>query len=130
MLITRGKTKFYILILGFQAVLLLIVVFSVNTISAMATTTTTTGGVIDQTSNGYDIAAFLAIGSALAVGLSVLGAGIAIKTTGTAAISVLTEQPEAFFKAFLVVALGEALAIYGLIVAILLWMKIPAFTLS
>lgn len=75
------------------------------------------------------VALGLALGAGLAVGLSVIGAGIAIKTTGTAAISMLAEQPEGFFKAFLVVALGEALAVYGLIVAILLWTKIPNFTL-
>lgn len=68
---------------------------------------------------------WLALSAAIAVGLSGLGAGYAIKTTGTAAISVLAERPEEFMKGFLVVALGEALAIYGLIVAILLWNKIP-----
>ena len=66
----------------------------------------------------------LALSAAIAVAGSVLGAGYAIKTTGTAAISTLGENEEGFFKAFLVVALGEALAVYGLIVAILLWMKI------
>jgi len=67
----------------------------------------------------------LAISAAIAVGVSVLGAAMAIKTTGTAAISALSENEGAFFKAFLVVALGEALAVYGLIVAILIWTKIP-----
>ncbi|MHA1744972.1 MAG: ATP synthase subunit C [Promethearchaeota archaeon] len=66
-----------------------------------------------------------ALSAALAVGLASLGAGLAIKTTGTAAVSLLSEKPEEFFKAFLVVALGEALAVYGLIIGILLWTKIP-----
>ncbi|MHA1776501.1 MAG: ATP synthase subunit C [Promethearchaeota archaeon] len=98
--------------------------FSINTVSVLAQGDTTTA-----TFDTSLVALGLAIGSSLAVGLSVLGAGIAIKTTGTAAISMLAEQPEGFFKAFLVVALGEALAVYGLIVAILLWTKIPTFTL-
>ncbi|MHA1257351.1 MAG: ATP synthase subunit C [Promethearchaeota archaeon] len=48
-----------------------------------------------------------------------------MKTVGTAAISSLSEREENFFKAFLVVALCEALAVYGLIIAILLWTRIP-----
>ena len=100
------------------------VVFSVDAIFGTAQTE-----VIDSTSNGSDIAKWLALGSALAVGLATLGSGLAIKTTGTAAISILSERPEEFFKGFLVVALGEALGIYGLIVAILLWTKIPTFTI-
>ncbi|RLI65627.1 MAG: V-type ATP synthase subunit K [Promethearchaeia archaeon] len=123
-IITRAKNKFYLLLFSFQIVLLLSLVFSINTVSVLAQGDTTTA-----TFDTSLVALGLAIGSSLAVGLSVLGAGIAIKTTGTAAISMLAEQPEGFFKAFLVVALGEALAVYGLIVAILLWTKIPTFTL-
>jgi len=59
----------------------------------------------------------IAIGAGLAVGLSALAAGLAISATGTAAIST-------FFRSFLIVALSEALAIYGLIVGILLWLKL------
>jgi V/A-type H+-transporting ATPase subunit K len=100
--------------------LILVVFGSVNIIiNAVGQTATT------PSDSGYVMGGYIAIGSSLAVGLSVLGAGIAIKTTGTAAISALSENEGAFFKAFLVVALGEALAVYGLIVAILLWTKIP-----
>ena len=113
----RGKTKFYILLFSWQVVLILTVISSVNIITALALPT--------QETNGIDVASILAISSAVAIGASVFGAAIAIKTTGTAAISVLAERPEAFFKAFLVVALGEALAVYGLIISILLWTKIP-----
>jgi len=78
-------------------------------------TTTTTGA--------YDRAG-LAIGAGLAVGLAALGAGFAISGAGTAAISALAENPDTFFRSFLVVALAEALAIYGLIMGILLWLKL------
>jgi V/A-type H+-transporting ATPase subunit K len=117
--INSGKRKFYILLGIFQVFLVLTVVLSTNAIMALATE-----GVIME-SNDFDVAKWLAVSAAAAVGSSVLGAGYAIKTTGTAAISSLSEKPEEFFKAFLVVALGEALAVYGLIVAILLWTKIP-----
>ncbi len=71
----------------------------------------------------YDRVA-IAISAGLAVVLAGLGAGMAISATGTAAISALAEKPETFFRSFLVVALAEAIAIYGLIVAILLWIKL------
>ena len=66
----------------------------------------------------------LALGAGIAVGLAALGAGVAISAAGTAAISALAERPETFFRSFLVVALAEALAIYGLIMGILLWIKL------
>ena len=66
----------------------------------------------------------IAVGAGIAVGLATLGAGFAISAAGTAAISALAEKPETFFRSFLVVALAEALAIYGLIMGILLWLKL------
>jgi len=66
----------------------------------------------------------LALGAGISVGLAALGAGLAISAAGTAAISALAEKPETFFRSFLVVALAEALAIYGLIMGILLWIKL------
>jgi len=78
--------------------------------------TTTTSGAYDQLG--------IAIGAGLAIGLSGLGAGLAISAAGSAAISALAEKPETFFRSFLIVALAEALAIYGLIMGILLWLKL------
>ena len=66
----------------------------------------------------------LAIGAGLSIGLASLGAGISISAAGSAAISALAEKPDTFFRSFLIVALAEALAIYGLIMGILLWIKI------
>lgn len=53
-------------------------------------------------------------------------ASYALARSGAAAISALVEKPETFFKAFLVVTLCEAIAIYGLVMAVLLWLRIPA----
>lgn len=77
---------------------------------------------IDQASAGNG--AFIAIGAGLAMGLAAIGSGYAIAASGTAAISALAEKPETFFRSFLVVALAEAVSIYGLIIGILLWLKI------
>lgn len=69
-------------------------------------------------------AGLLAVGAGLAVGLAGLGAGVGLSRSGAAAISSLAEKPETFFRAFLIVTLCEAVAIYGLVIAILLWIKI------
>ena len=60
------------------------------------------------------------IGAALAVGIAGLGASIGMGMAGSAAVGAITEKPEVFGKAFLFVVLIEAVAIYGLLVAILL----------
>jgi V/A-type H+-transporting ATPase subunit K len=98
------------------ALLPLIGVAAAFTISTVQTTTTTTTGPYGTLG--------LAIGAGLSIGLSALGAGLAISAVGSAAISALAEKPDTFFRSFLIVALAEALAIYGLIMGILLWLKI------
>ncbi len=87
--------------------------FTVSTVQAQ---TTTTAGPYDRIG--------IAIAAAATVGLSAFGAGLAISAVGSAAVSALAEKPETFFRAFLIVALAEALAIYGLIMGILLWLKL------
>ncbi len=87
------------------------------TVSTLQSTTATT------TTGQFDTFG-LAIGAGLSIGLAALGAGIGISAAGSAAISALAEKPDTFFRSFLIVALAEALAIYGLIMGILLWIKI------
>ncbi len=65
-----------------------------------------------------------ALSAAIAVAGSTIGSGYAIAHVGTSAISAITEKEENFGKAFLIVSLAEALAIYGLIMGILLWTNI------
>jgi V/A-type H+-transporting ATPase subunit K len=57
---------------------------------------------------------------ALSVGIPALGGGFAVATTGSSAISALTEKPELFGNVVIIVALAEGIAMYGLLVAILL----------
>ena len=78
----------------------------------------------DQTVTSLDVPT-LALSSALVMSVSALAAGWALARSGTAAISALAEKPEQFFKAFLVVTLCEAIAIYGVVIAVLLWLRIP-----
>ena len=60
------------------------------------------------------------IGAAIAVAASAIGAGIAVAYTGSAALATVSEQPDLFGRAMVVVGLAEGVAIYGLIVAVLI----------
>ena len=58
------------------------------------------------------------IAAALATGLSALGAGIAVAAAAPAAIGAFSENEKNFGKSMIFVALGEGVAIYGLLISI------------
>jgi len=60
------------------------------------------------------------MGAAIAVAGSSIGAAIAVAYTGAAALATMSERPELFGRAMVIVGLAEGIAIYGLIVAIIL----------
>jgi V/A-type H+-transporting ATPase subunit K len=60
------------------------------------------------------------LGAAIAVAGSSIGAAIAVAYTGAAALATMSERPELFGRAMVIVGLAEGIAIYGLIVAIIL----------
>ena len=60
------------------------------------------------------------LGAAIAVAGSAIGAGVAVAYTGAAALAAMSERPELFGRAMVVVGLAEGIAIYGLIIAIIL----------
>ena len=60
------------------------------------------------------------LGAAIAVAGSSIGAAIAVAYTGSAALAAMSERPELFGRAMVIVGLAEGIAIYGLIVGIIL----------
>lgn len=60
------------------------------------------------------------IGAALSTGLATIGTGIAVGGAAPAAIGAVSENDKAFTKALIFVALGEGVAIYGLLISILI----------
>jgi V/A-type H+/Na+-transporting ATPase subunit K len=60
------------------------------------------------------------LGAAIAVAGSSIGAAIAVAYTGAAALAAMSERPELFGRAMVIVGLAEGIAIYGLIVGIIL----------
>lgn len=64
------------------------------------------------------------LAAALAVGLGSIGCGIAVGNAAPAAIGATAEEPKSFAKALIFVALGEGVAIYGLLIAIMILSKL------
>jgi len=72
----------------------------------------------DKTFWGY-----IAIGAGLAVGIAGLATGIAQQGIGAAAVGAMAEDPKFFGKGLIMVAIPETVVIFGLVIAILLWLK-------
>ena len=68
---------------------------------------------------GHDAQAAL-LGAAIAVAASTIGAAIAVAYTGAAALAAISEKPEMFGRAMVIVGLAEGIAIYGVVIAIML----------
>ncbi len=60
------------------------------------------------------------IAAAAATGLSCIGGGIAVGNAAPAAIGATSEDQKAFGKAIIFVALGEGIALYGMLISIMI----------
>lgn len=60
------------------------------------------------------------IAAGIAIAGSSIGAAIAVAYTGAAALATISEKPELFGRAMVIVGLAEGIAIYGLVIAIVL----------
>lgn len=61
---------------------------------------------------------------AIASGIASIGGAVAVAASAPAAIGATGEDPKVFGKALIFVALGEGIAIYGLLIAILMLQKV------
>ena len=76
--------------------------------------------VATQTTEAAGVGGSALIAAAIAVAGSSIGAAFAVAYTGSAALAAMSERPEIFGRAMVVVGLAEGIAIYGLIIAIIL----------
>ena len=83
--------------------------------SAAETTTTDNGGM----SKGLGLLA-----AGLVTGLAGIGGGIAVAAGAPAAIAATSEDPKSFGKSLIFVALGESIALYGVVISILILNKV------
>jgi V/A-type H+-transporting ATPase subunit K len=65
------------------------------------------------------------VGAGIAVAGSCLGAGIAIYGAASAGAAAIAERPETSVWVLILAGLGEGVAIYGLLIAILILGKLP-----
>ncbi|WP_298460819.1 ATP synthase subunit C [uncultured Cellulomonas sp.] len=114
----RGRSAVHVLLavdgLAAAVALALVAVALTATPSAAAVGTAVT----QAAAAGPDGSAL--IGAAIAVAGSSIGAAIAVAYTGAAALAAMSERPEIFGRAMVIVGLAEGIAIYGLIVSIIL----------
>lgn len=61
------------------------------------------------------------LAAALAVGFAGIGGGIAVGSAAPAAIGATSEDPKNFGKSLIFVALGEGIALYGLLIALIVF---------
>jgi V/A-type H+-transporting ATPase subunit K len=116
----RGRDALRVLVVldGLVLVAALVVLVVTATGGPGAADPATTAVAAQQVTGSDSWAALL--GAAVAVAGSSLGAAIAVAYTGAAALAAMSERPELFGRAMVIVGLAEGIAIYGLIVAIIL----------
>ena len=112
-----AKRRLGVHISGFAGavVLCLLVAMSNSSVFAAGEVATITGTIAQGLG-------FLA--ASLSTGFSALGAGIAVAAPAPAAIGAFSENEKNFGKSLIFVALGEGVAIYGLLISILIINKI------
>lgn len=114
---SKPKKAFAMQLLTFGAVMTLSVLFPV--VANAADTTATTEAAATAATAGMGL-----IAAAAATGLSCIGGGIAVAAAAPAAIGATSEDPKAFGKALIFVALGEGIALYGLLISIMILGKV------
>ena len=78
-----------------------------------------------ESQNGSDNSKGLGLLAAgLVTGLAGIGGGIAVAAGAPAAIAATAENPKSFGKSIIFVALGESIALYGVVISILILNKI------
>lgn len=121
---TRKRTAVIAQILAFAIVCVVSMSIPVASASAASTgtanpTTASQAAAAADPSKGISMLAV-----ALASGIAAIGGGIAVAASAPAAIGATGEDPKVFGKALIFVALGEGIAIYGLLISILMLNKI------
>lgn len=112
-----AKTRLAMHISGFAGAVLLCLLLAMSHSSVYAA-----GEIATITGTLAQGLGFMA--AALSTGMSALGAGIAVAAAAPAAIGAFSENEKNFGKSLIFVALGEGVAIYGLLISILIINKL------
>jgi len=106
-------------VLAFVAFGLLAIAFVVSAVAIGAAVAAPDGAAVAQQEGG-GASGMALLAAAIAVAGASIGAAYAVAHTGAAALAAMSERPEIFGRAMVIVGLSEGIAIYGLIVAIIL----------
>lgn len=130
----RGRSAVRLMV-GFNAALAVValavfgVVLATSTppaeASAPVETSSVTADILTQeqtepSASGWSARSAALLGASIAVAGCGIGAAIGVAYTGAAALAAISERPEIFGRAMVIVGLAEGIAIYGLIVGIIL----------
>ena len=113
--VNHGKSRKKSLLLQLSAFAAMFAVCMIFPLVAGAATDTAAVDVAKANANGV---AYIA--AALATGLSCIGGGMAVGKAAPAAIGATSEDPKAFGKAIIFVALGEGIALYGMLISMMI----------
>lgn len=107
----------------------LIVMVALTSVSVFAAPETDAAADTAQSEAGEEAAPDLSKGMGLlaagiVTGLAGIGGGIAVAAGAPAAIAATSEDPKSFGKSIIFVALGESIALYGVVIAILILQKV------
>lgn len=121
------KTKLSKLISVLAVLLALSCFGAANAFAAGETTdpeATATVSAQSETNDHNDSMSIGLLAAALATGLAGIGGGLAVASAAPAAIAANSENPKTFGKSMIFVALGESIAIYGLVISIMILSKL------
>ncbi|MGZ4557726.1 MAG: ATP synthase subunit C [Mycobacteriaceae bacterium] len=117
----RGRSALHIVLAANAVLMLTGLVLLAMALTASPSSASTVPQVAAAAAAGAQAANGSAlIGAAIAVAGSSIGAAIAVAYTGSAALAAMSERPELFGRAMVIVGLAEGIAIYGLIVSVIL----------
>ncbi|MGN1417943.1 MAG: ATP synthase subunit C [Acutalibacteraceae bacterium] len=91
---------------------------------AQTETTAQTEQEVQTEENGSSSKGLGLLAAGLVTGLAGIGGGIAVAAGAPAAIAATSEDPKSFGKSLIFVALGESIALYGVVISILILNKI------
>lgn len=115
----NAKLKLICQISAFIGVFTIAIFYQFGSFSALASEVATANPIVGTNAQGLGF-----IAAALSTSCSAIGAGIAVAAAAPAAIGAISENSENFGKAIIFVALGEGVAIYGLLISILIMNKL------
>ena len=76
----------------------------------------------------FDNIGAIAMAAGVVIGLAALATAWAEKEIGSAAVGAMAENDKIYGKALILMVIPETIIIFGFLIALLLWTKIPTMT--